>query len=73
MGPLELADLVELDARLNNLRSMHARSGNPAYEPPAISTRTVEQGRLGRKSRHGFFDYDDGHMITGPGSEVGAG
>lgn len=74
MGPLELADLVGLDARLNNLRSMHARSGNPAYEPPAILTTMVEQGRLGRKSRHGFFDYDDdGHMIAGPGSEVGAG
>jgi 3-hydroxybutyryl-CoA dehydrogenase len=74
MGPLELADLVGLDARLNNLRSMHARSGNPAYEPPAILTTLVGQGRLGRKSRHGFFDYDDdGHMITGPGSEVGAG
>lgn len=59
MGPLELADLVGLDARLNNLRSMRERTGNPAYEPPAILVDLVERGRLGRKSGHGFFVYDD--------------
>jgi 3-hydroxybutyryl-CoA dehydrogenase len=60
MGPLELADLVGLDARLNNLRSLTARSADPTYAPPEILVRLVEQGRLGRKSGAGFFDYDDG-------------
>lgn len=57
MGPLELADLVGLDARLNNLRSMLARSGEEAYRPPAILERLVAGGRLGRKSGAGFYEY----------------
>jgi 3-hydroxybutyryl-CoA dehydrogenase len=58
MGPLELADLVGLDARLNNLRSMHAQSGRDEYAPPAILVRLVGEGRLGRKSGEGFYRYD---------------
>lgn len=57
MGPLQLADLVGLDARLINLRSMHARTGDERYRPPGVLERLVTAGRLGRKSRRGFFDY----------------
>lgn len=57
MGPLELADLVGLDARLNNLRSMQARSGGPEYQPPAILERLVAAGQLGKKSGAGFYAY----------------
>jgi 3-hydroxybutyryl-CoA dehydrogenase len=59
MGPLELADLVGLDARLNNVRSMHAQSGDERFAPPAILERLVAAGRLGRKSGEGFYRYDD--------------
>jgi 3-hydroxybutyryl-CoA dehydrogenase len=59
MGPLELADLVGLDARLNNLRSMWDRSGNDLYRPPAVLEALVDQGALGRKTGRGFFDYRD--------------
>jgi 3-hydroxybutyryl-CoA dehydrogenase len=59
MGPLELADLVGLDARLNNVRSMHAQSADERYAPPAILERLVADGRLGRKSGEGFYRYDD--------------
>lgn len=58
MGPLELADLVGLDARVNNLQSMYERSGNDLYRPPAILVDLVEAGHLGRKSGRGFFDYE---------------
>lgn len=58
MGPLELADLVGLDARLNNLRSMLGRSGAPEYQPPAILERLVAQGRLGKKTGAGFYEYE---------------
>ena len=55
MGPLELADLVGLDARLNNLRSLRDRSGSAVYDPPAILVDLVGQGHHGRKSGQGFF------------------
>lgn len=59
MGPLELADLVGLDARLNNLRSVAAQTGRPELEPPPILVELVEAGRLGRKSGRGFYEYPD--------------
>ena len=58
MGPLELADLVGLDARLNNLRSMFERSGDAVYEPPAVLVDLVAAGHLGKKSGRGFYDYE---------------
>lgn len=58
MGPLELADLVGLDARLNNVRSMYEQSGLEQYRPPAILERLVEEGKFGRKSGIGFYEYD---------------
>lgn len=64
MGPLELADLVGLDARLNNLRSMHERSGNDLYRPPVSLVALVEAGHLGRKSGRGFFRYDSTGAIV---------
>ena len=58
MGPLELADLVGLDARLNNLRSVSGRMGRREFEPPQILVDLVEAGKLGRKSGEGFYSYD---------------
>jgi 3-hydroxybutyryl-CoA dehydrogenase len=64
MGPLRLADLVGLDARLNNLRSMLERSGAEAYRPPRVLEDLVAEGHLGRKSGRGFFVYDaEGHVV----------
>ncbi|WP_308466501.1 3-hydroxyacyl-CoA dehydrogenase family protein [Rathayibacter soli] len=66
MGPLELADLVGLDARLNNLRSMRERSDLPQYAAPKILEKLVAEGRLGKKTGHGFYDYSaDGAIIPG--------
>lgn len=59
MGPLELADLVGLDARLNNVRSIYASTRRADFEPPQILVDLVEAGRLGRKSGAGFYDYDE--------------
>lgn len=68
MGPLELADLVGLDARLNNLISVSSRMDRPEFEPPQLLIDMVESGRLGRKSGEGFYRYDDeGTRIATPG------
>jgi 3-hydroxybutyryl-CoA dehydrogenase len=58
MGPLQLADLVGLDARLNNVRSLYEQLGFERYRPPEILERLVAEGKLGRKSGSGFYEYD---------------
>ncbi len=69
MGPLELADLVGLDARLNNLRSIHEALQDVRLEPPQILIDLVEANHLGRKSSQGFYLYDaDGHKIPSTAS-----
>lgn len=56
MGPFELADLVGLDARLNNLRYLHSTLGEK-YRPAPILEKYVKSGRLGRKTGVGVYDY----------------
>lgn len=56
MGPLRLTDLVGLDVRLDIATHLAATLG-PRYTPPAILTRLVEEGRLGKKTGHGFYDW----------------
>jgi 3-hydroxybutyryl-CoA dehydrogenase len=57
MGPLRLTDLVGLDVRLDIARYLHEKLGAEAYRPPQILVRMVQEGRLGRKSGHGFYDW----------------
>ena len=58
MGPFELVDLVGLDTRLSVLRRLH-RSLGEKFRPCPLLVTLVEAGRLGRKSGHGVFRYDD--------------
>jgi 3-hydroxybutyryl-CoA dehydrogenase len=58
MGPLELADLVGLDARLRNMEYLYKYLGEK-YRPSPILVKYVKAGRLGRKSGKGFYTYED--------------
>jgi 3-hydroxybutyryl-CoA dehydrogenase len=57
MGPFEMVDLVGLDVRLKILEYLHSALGEK-YRPSALLRQYVEQGRLGRKSGHGVYDYE---------------
>jgi len=57
MGPLKLTDLVGLDVRLAIARYLHQQLGSDAFEPPAILVRMVEEGKLGKKSGCGFYEW----------------
>ena len=57
MGPLALADLVGLDVVLAILESLHREYGEPRYRPCLEIRRRVEAGWLGRKTKHGFYEY----------------
>lgn len=54
IGPLRLSDLVGLDVRLDIARNL-AEAYGPRFQPPEILERLVADGRLGKKSGHGFF------------------
>jgi 3-hydroxybutyryl-CoA dehydrogenase len=59
MGPFELIDLIGLDVNLSVARSFYAQGREPErWRPSQIQERLVAEGRLGRKSGHGFYDYD---------------
>lgn len=58
VGPLRLTDLVGLDVRLGIARHLEQALG-PRFAPPALMVTMVEQGRLGRKSGQGFYDWTD--------------
>lgn len=60
MGPLELTDLVGLDVRLDIARYLHDKLGAEHFRPPAILERLVAEGKLGKKSGHGFYDWSTG-------------
>jgi 3-hydroxybutyryl-CoA dehydrogenase len=58
MGPLRLTDLVGLDVRLAIAEYLHRELGSEAFRPPEILRRLVAEGRLGKKSGRGFYDWE---------------
>lgn len=59
MGPLRLTDLVGLDVRLDIARYLHESLGSEAFRPPRLLERMVADGRLGKKTGRGFYDWPD--------------
>jgi 3-hydroxybutyryl-CoA dehydrogenase len=57
MGPLELLDLVGLDTSLAIIEALYAAFGDDNYEPAPMLRSLVAEGKLGRKSGSGFYDY----------------
>jgi len=58
MGPLRLSDLVGLDVRLGIAEYLASTLGS-RFEPPEILRRMVREGKLGRKSGQGFYEWKD--------------
>lgn len=56
MGPFEMVDLVGLDVRLKILEHLHSALGEK-YRPSPLLRQYVSEGRLGRKSGRGVYDY----------------
>ena len=60
MGPFELVDLIGMDVNLATSESVYERTGEERFEPVAVQREMVAEGRLGRKSGAGFYDYSQG-------------
>jgi 3-hydroxybutyryl-CoA dehydrogenase len=58
MGPLELADLIGLDTCLAIAEVLHRELGDDKYRPCPLLRQYVAAGWLGRKTLHGFYEYD---------------
>lgn len=57
MGPLTLTDLVGLDVRLSIAEYLHRELGTETFRPPELLRRMVSEGKLGKKTGEGFYDW----------------
>ncbi|RDW12993.1 3-hydroxyacyl-CoA dehydrogenase NAD-binding domain-containing protein [Paracoccus thiocyanatus] len=67
LGPLQLVDETSIDLGVKIARATRAAMGE-AYPDDAVDAvifRLADQGRLGRKAKAGFYDYDEGGKRQG--------
>ena len=57
MGPLELADFIGLDTCASIMEVLRKGLGSEKYAPAPLLRRMVAEGKLGKKSGHGFYEY----------------
>ncbi len=57
MGPLQLADFIGLDVCLAIMNVLYTGFANPKYAPCPLLVNMVEAGKLGRKTKEGFYSY----------------
>lgn len=62
MGPLMLGDLVGHDVRLGIATHLASVYGD-RFEPPELLRRMVAEGKLGKKTGVGFYDWSSGSPV----------
>ena len=60
MGPLALTDLVGLDVRRDILLNLKQSFNDDSYTPHPLLEKLVAEGRLGKKSGKGIYDWSTG-------------
>ena len=60
MGPLALTDLVGLDERRDILLNLKQSFNDDSYTPHPLLEKMVAEGRLGKKSGKGIYDWSSG-------------
>ena len=56
-GVLEFADDYGIDTIVETLKKLKEETGFEEYEPDPLLVKMVEEGRLGRKTGKGFYEY----------------
>lgn len=59
IGPLALADMIGIDVCLSIMETLKGELKSDKYNPAPVFKQLVEQGKLGKKSGTGFFDYTE--------------
>jgi 3-hydroxybutyryl-CoA dehydrogenase len=57
MGPCALIDLIGVDVHVHASQALHDKLGEPRMAPPPRLVQMQEEGRLGRKTSAGFYEY----------------
>ena len=60
MGPLALTDLVGLDVRRDILLNLKKSFNDDSYTPHPLLEKLIAEGRLGKKSGKGIYDWASG-------------
>ena len=60
MGPLALTDLVGLDVRRDILLNLKQSFNDDSYTPHPLLEKLVSEGRLGKKTGMGIYDWSSG-------------
>jgi 3-hydroxybutyryl-CoA dehydrogenase len=58
IGPCALIDLIGVDIHVHASEALHAALGEERMAPPERLVAMAAEGRLGRKTGRGFFEYD---------------
>ena len=58
IGPCALIDLIGVDVHVHASEALWKALGEPRMAPPPRLVQMREEGRLGRKTGHGFFTYE---------------
>jgi len=58
LGPCALVDLVGIDVHIHASEALYDKLGEERMAPPERLLQLQREGRLGRKTGHGFFDYE---------------
>ena len=56
MGPLQLADFIGVDVVLSTLKVLETEFGE-TFAPTSLLEQMVKEGKLGLKTKKGFYDY----------------
>jgi 3-hydroxybutyryl-CoA dehydrogenase len=60
LGPCALLDLIGIDVHVDASEAIHRKLGEPRMAPPERLREMQAEGRLGRKTGRGFYDYGSG-------------
>lgn len=59
MGPLELIDLIGLDVHRAKMETLVKELDDFRYQHPELLNKMIEEGKLGKKTGRGFYNYGD--------------
>lgn len=63
LGPFEMADRIGLDKLIIWMDNLYREFGERKFKASPVLTKLVRAGHLGRKSRKGFYTYEQGNIV----------